>query len=116
MWVQCSERTLRSGRDMTGLRSLWSARVPGEDKGGNYKETMPVDHCMQINGNSPEPRPGISAMPDGLKACSRNIMDDILRVQAWARSARGEEYCPGDDAAVLPQAFTEVGTFDRRAT
>ena len=104
----------REGYD--GAASVWSARVPGDDEGGNYKETMPCDHCMQINWNIPEPRPGISAMPDGLKACSRNIMDDILRVQAWARSARGEEHCPGDDGAELPQAFTGVGTFARRAT
>jgi len=116
MWVQCSERTLRSGRDITGLRPYGPRAFPGTMRGGNYKETMPCDHCMQINWNIPEPRPGISAMPDGLKACSRNIMDDILRVQAWARSARGEEHCPGDDGAELPQAFTGVGTFARRAT
>ncbi len=52
-----------------GAASVCSARVPGEDEGGDYKETMPFDHFMQINGNSPEPRPGISSMPDGLKAC-----------------------------------------------
>ncbi len=69
----------REGND--GAVSVWSARFPWDDEGRHYKETVPFDHFMQINWKIPEPRPGISTMPDGLKACYRNIMDDILRVQ-----------------------------------
>lgn len=96
-----------------GAASVWSARVPGDDEVGNYKETMPCDHCMQINGNIPEPRPGISSMPDGLKACERNIVDDILRVQGM-QEARST--APVTMRQCSPRAFTEVGTFARRAT
>ena len=98
----------REGND--GTASVWSARFPWDAEGRNYKETMPFDHFMQINWNIPEPRPGISSMPDGLKACERNIVDDILRASR-ARSRRGEEDCPGDDAAVHPQGVHGGGNF-----